>query len=80
MRPAVWIEDAEKLFKWIAAWHGVPATKLALMWCQPHWCPLTLEHASTHESNAENNLTASVSVEITESKLTPAQDSRCCRN
>jgi hypothetical protein len=75
MKPEVGNEGAEKFFNWLAVWNGVPATNLARRWCRPHWCPLTLEHAATHESKAENNLTASVSVEITDSKLTtPVHD------
>lgn len=74
-KPEVGIEGAEKFFNWLAVWNDVPATILARRWCQPHWCPLTLEHASTHESKAENNLTASGSAKIVSSKLTPpAQD------
>lgn len=54
MRPEVGIEGAENFFDWMAGWDGVPATNLAHIWCQLHWCPLTLEHAETHESKADD--------------------------
>ncbi len=56
MRPEVGIEDAEKLFEWMAVWQGVPATELALMWCQAHWCPLVsciLRRTSTRRNTPQ---------------------------